>query len=66
MRTPKLKPNKDFIFATEERPLYDEKGTKYVMTLWDRDPDGDGIYEAANTIRLYPGKDKLKPDHKYS
>lgn len=66
LRTPKLKPNKDFIFATEERPLYDEKGTKYVMTLWDRDPDGDGIYEAANTIRLYPGKDKLKPDHKYS
>ena len=64
-RTPKLIQNKDFIFGTKEKPIV-EKNIKYSMTAWDRDPDGDGVFEARNTVKMVEGVDKLKPNHKYS
>ncbi len=69
IRTPKLNQNRDLVFGTKEKPLIDKNGAKRSITVWDRDPDNNGVYGETGTaadVQMKEGESKLVPNHKYS
>lgn len=64
--TPRLMENRDLRFGTKDNPIIDKNGKSYQMQLWDRDRNGDGIYEASDSYQDREGIDTLKAGHKYS